>query len=321
MRNKHLFCRNYFKEHPFREIELPQDASMRKYSRIITDDKSYILMDCPPTVESIRPFVDMTKFLLENEFSAPIIYAADYENGFLLLEDFGDCHLRKYLTQTVNSYELVKTTYCLIIDLLIAIQNKESPHDLKKYDIEIIIDELSLLTDYYIPLVTRQELSVDEKKQFMSLWRDVLTNSLPKLPDVTILKDYHVENMLLLPRDGIKSIGLLDFQDAVVGNPTYDLSALLTDARIDVPVQLANECLEHYISKNNQLAANDIIQSYHILTVTNNSRILGVFARQKLKYNNPHYMQYIPRVLGYIKNSLEHPSLAKIKEWYQKIVL
>lgn len=309
------FVDEYFAGKVYSITPIVGDAGLRDYLRVETKDSSYILMDCPPSYASVEPFIKIANFLDKNSFSAPGIIKSDIKNGFLILEDFGDLSVKDYLL----SHDVVeqKNIYYSSIDLLIQLQNISTPEDLKLFDNDLLRAELATFTDYYIPYKTGKPVSKEELKKFNELWEDILANQEP-LSNSIILRDYHVENMMYLEKErGIKKLGLLDFQDALIGSPVYDLVSILEDARIDVDRDFALNCVEYFAQKK-QVDLQYILLNYHILGAQRNLRILGVFARKYIKDQDNTYLQYIPRVLKYLEYDVSHPILEPVKNWLFK---
>jgi aminoglycoside/choline kinase family phosphotransferase len=162
-------------------------------------------------------------------------------------------------------------------------------------------------------------LSEESKELYIGLWADVL-NSLPYLGKKIVLRDYHVENLMhLAERDGIRSLGILDFQDSVIGSPIYDIVSLLEDARHDVSFDFAEEIFDYYLEKSG-INKDNAYLAYDILGAQRNIRILGVFARKKIRDGNDVYLQYIPRVLKYIERDLQNPIFSSISEFHRGLV-
>jgi hypothetical protein len=293
--------------------ELPRDASFRTYYRIsVAPNSSFILMDSPPNIYNLRPFIDIANFLNSQGFSAPQIYQQDEANGFLLLEDFGTTNITNYLS-TQNAKEV----YRLILDLLCELQTKSPPQGLTIYSKEQLLDELSVFIDWYPNYSLNRPIDEDSKLEFFVIWQEIL-NSLPEVNSCLVLRDFHVDNMMKLERPGIKSLGLLDFQDALIGSPIYDLVSVLEDARRDVPFEFASQLIDYFTAKSPHLSRSDIDLSYHIHGAQRNMRILGVFARKFQRDKSENYLKLIPRVKKYLNRDLAHPSLKKLKDWLDK---
>ena len=319
------------------------DASTRSYERLTLDGEHYILMNSPrrpdgPPVrdgkpysaiahlaESVTPFIAMAKGLRMLGLSAPAIYAADREAGLLVLEDLGF-----ELVVEGDPPAPIEARYEVATDLL-ATLHRERTHDtisiepgvqyhVPHYDMDAMLIETELLLDWFLPLLghTPSDAACDS---YLSLWRAALTPAL-QAPRTWVLRDYHSPNLLWLPRrEGVARIGLLDFQDAMMGPGAYDLASLLQDARIDVPELLEISLLSRYTRA--RLAADPAFDApafarlYATLAAQRASKILGIFARLDRRDGKPQYLRHLPRVWKYLQRSLAHPSLSELSAWYR----
>jgi aminoglycoside/choline kinase family phosphotransferase len=322
------------------------DASTRIYDQLIAGDKSYVLMNAPrkpdgPPVrngkpysaianlaESVTPFVAMAKGLREQGLSAPEIFHADLEQGLLLLEDLGDERVvaGDPPAPIVECYEAA-------VDVLLSLHGRTLPdalpvaphveYKLPPYDIEAFLIEAELLLDWYLPRLDAPP-DAQARAEFQTLWRDALQPAIDS-PPTWVLRDFHSPNLLWLPkRSELKRVGLLDFQDALMGPAAYDLASLLQDARVDVPEQVEVALLGRYVRRrradNSEFDAAGFIRNYVTLATQRSSKILGIFARLDARDHKPQYLRHIPRVWAYLQRSLTHPSLAALNEWYSKHV-
>ncbi len=205
---------------------LAGDASFRRYFRVKEGDRKAVLMDAPPPHEDPRPFVAVAEWLTSHGFSAPDILARDIEAGLLLLSDFGDDRLRERLdAEPQREADL----YALATDLLVALHRQPPMEELRPHGLAEWLAELDLFPDWYAPAV-----GIDvERASYRTAWEQVLGPVAGDgLGPVTVLRDYHAENIMLVGgRTGIAHLGLLDFQDALAGHPAYDLASVLEDAR------------------------------------------------------------------------------------------
>ncbi|MGH7991409.1 MAG: aminoglycoside phosphotransferase family protein, partial [Limisphaerales bacterium] len=219
---------------------LTGDASARKYFRLRIGSETAILMDASRVREIVSPFVQINLHLRQLGFSAPEILARDDENGFLLLEDFGDETFSRLLDNNFGAEKL----FALATDVLIALHKKPqaAPKDLRSYHPQKMLEDLELYLDVH-------EISEKGKSEFRTVWLDALPLA-HQVPSSLLLRDYHVANLMLLPeRKGVRQVGLLDFQDAYVGPITYDLLSLLEDARRDLPNGLKEKMIARYLSQ------------------------------------------------------------------------
>jgi N-acetylmuramate 1-kinase len=290
-------------------LPLAGDASFRRYFRIVHGDRTAVLMDAPPEHEDVRPFVAVAEWLAGAGLTAPEILARDLEHGLLLLGDFGDWRLREYLDKDpAREREL----YELATDVLIHLHRHEPMPNLQPHGLGQWLDELSLFTDWYCPAVG---LSVDTQA-YRAAWIEVLEPvARDGLGPVTVLRDYHAENVMLVSgREGLAHFGLLDFQDALCGHPAYDLASVLEDARRDVPPQIERAMLDRYTAATGNAGAFE--RAYWALAAQRNTRILGVFTRLWKRDNKPYYRRLQPRMWGLLERDLAMPHLKPVREWF-----
>ncbi len=296
---------------------LAGDASFRRYYRLRDKGRYAVVMDAPPPQEDVAPFVAVSDLLRDLGFSAPEIRAADRERGFLLLEDFGDDTYTRLLARGAEEGKL----YALAVDTLAALQHavaQRGTPDLPPYDEARLLAEAALLADWYAPAALGAPLPATARAEYLALWRRVLPQA--TLPASTlVLRDYHVDNLMLLPdRPGVKGCGLLDFQDAVRGPPSYDLVSLLEDARRDVPAGLRRDMTERYLAAFPACDRALFARSAAILSAQRNCKILGIFTRLWRRDGKPQYLVHIPRVWRLLAEDLGHPALAPIAFWLDR---
>ncbi|WP_404373941.1 aminoglycoside phosphotransferase family protein [Sphingomonas sp. MMS24-J45] len=287
-------------------LSVAGDASFRRYFRAVEPTRSAILMDAPPPHEDPRPFLDMAEWLTGNGFAAPRIYAADLEQGLVLLEDFGDVRMR----ETVDADPAREhALYGAAIDILAALHAREAA-PVAPYDRAVLHREANLLTEWYCPA-----LGIDaDQAAYTAAWDAVFDVALTGRP-VTVLRDYHAENLMLIGPD---TFGLLDFQDALAGHPSYDLVSLLQDARRDVPAALETDMLARYKAAVPTDAGFDA--AYHVLGAQRNAKIVGIFTRLWQRDGKLRYPTLCPRVWRYLNRDLDHPALAPVKAWFDATI-
>ena len=292
---------------------LAGDASFRRYFRVIGDGRSAVLMDAPPPHEDPRPFVAVAEWLSATGLSAPEIIASDLDQGLLLLDDFGDERLRETLDEDpAREREL----YELATDVLIHLHRQPPMNGLPAHGLEEWLDELMLFPDWYCAAL---DLPVDVDG-YRAAWSEVLEPvAADGLGPVTVLRDYHAENVMLIGgRDGVAQFGLLDFQDARAGHPAYDLASVLEDARRDVPAAIERAMMDRYVEATGQSEAFE--RAYWALAAQRNTRILGVFTRLWKRDGKPHYTAFQPRMWGLLERDLAHPALAPVRHWFDEHV-
>ncbi len=281
---------------------LAGDASFRRYFRILAPGRRAVLMDAPPPHEDPRPFLKVAKWLTARGFAAPAILADDVANGLILLEDFGDVRMRETVDATPESEARI---YADVVSLLADIHRYPAA-DLPLYSRTVLHREAALLTEWYCPAAG---LDVD-LNGYRPAW-DMAFEMLGDAPAVTVLRDYHAEN-IMLTQDG--RLGLLDFQDALVGHPAYDLVSLLQDARRDVAPALEAQMRAIYTAAAPACAGFDA--AYAILGAQRNAKIVGIFTRLWKRDGKQRYLEYLPRVWAYLERDLAHPALAPVSAWF-----
>ena len=289
---------------------LAGDASFRRYFRVLrADGHQAVLMDAPPPHEDPRPFISVAEWLVSVGLSAPEILARDLERGLLLLGDFGDDRLREALDLAPDRE---RDLYELATDVLVHLHRHPPMAGLPVHGLPQWLDELMLFTDWYCPAVG---LDVD-KDSYRAAWTKVLEPVAGDgLGPVTVLRDYHAENIMLVEgRDGVAHFGLLDFQDALAGHPAYDLASVLEDARRDVPPELERDMLDRYIAGTGHGEAFE--RAYWALAAQRNTRILGVFTRLWKRDGKPGYRRFQPRMWGLLERDLSKPVLRPVRDWF-----
>jgi aminoglycoside/choline kinase family phosphotransferase len=294
------------------------DASFRKYDRLEGPLGRCVLMDAPPPQEDVRPWIAIARHLHGLGFSVPAIYAEDVAAGLLLIEDLGDDTYTRLLAGGSDETKL----YTLAIDTLIALHRapNAAPPSVSPYGIQRLLEEVNRLHVWYLPLAGQPPLAAEAAAEYESLWKALLPGAW-KAPSSLVLFDYHVDNLLgLFDRPGVKACGLLDFQDAVAGPVTYDLMSLLEDARRDIDPVLVAAMKQRYRTAFPEMTAEDFALSWAVMAAQRHTRVLGTFARLKVRDGKPHYLQHIPRLWRYMDACLAHPHLAPLKAWLDRHV-
>ncbi len=290
---------------------LADDASFRRYERLTRGGDSAVLMDAPPEFEDVRPFMAVTQYLQKAGLAAPKVMASDEDNGFLLLEDMGN---DLFACVMVDDPAQEKPLYQLAVNGLVHLHRAAPPTDIPSYDANLLLTELSLFTDWYLPALRGQALSDQERYEFLQLWQDILPHVTQNL-NCLALRDYHAENLMLRSgQAGLAKLGLLDFQDATIGHKAYDLVSLLQDARRDVSPDLEQEILDDYI-KATGTDGQKFRLAYAILGVQRNAKIIGIFTRLCMRDGKAAYLDKIPRVWALLARNFVHPVLSPVKVW------
>lgn len=292
---------------------LAADASNRSYDRL-SDPKTgarAILMNAPPlTNDPVSTFNDIAQRLLNANLSAPKIFACAPDTGLMLIEDLGD---NLFARLAADNPELETTMYRAAIDALCHLHKNGNALGLPAYDDAVYRKEASLVTDWYLPAIQGHSTDTYQEK----IYTDLVSRACDTLsgPDILVMRDYHAENLLWLPeRSGVGKVGLLDFQDALVGNRAYDLVSLLEDARRDTSMRLQTEMKAHYCQEMG-IEQSVFDHDYAILGAQRNLKIIGIFARLCIRDKKPSYVDLIPRVWAHLQNDLAHSELTDLREW------
>lgn len=319
------------------------DASTRAYERLTREDGgTAVLMISPPRpdgpairlgkpysaiahlAETVDAFVAMDKGLRSLGYSAPEILAQDLATGLLLIEDLGPGGVldadgpvpERYEAAALLLADLHRHTLPTILPVA-----EGRDHVLPDYDRGALAIETELLLEWYAPHIAEVTLPAVTQAEFTRIWNRLFDEILAA-PSTWTLRDFHSPNLIWLPaREGHAKLGLIDFQDAVLGHPAYDLVSLGQDARVDVPATLELRLLAAYgAARRASDEAFDLAgfaRAYAILGAQRNTKIAGIFARLDKRDGKPGYLKHLPRIEAYLRRNLEHPALAELKGWYQ----
>ncbi|MDO8606008.1 MAG: phosphotransferase [Phaeospirillum sp.] len=298
-----------------RRGRLAGDASFRHYDRLSRNGEPAVLMDAPPPQEDVRPFVRIARHLDSLGLSAPRLLAVDEEHGLLLLEDLGDNTYTRLLAEAHDEEAL----YALATDVLaeIAARPDAIPAGLPPYDDQRLLTEAGLLTDWYIPAMLGRDASAEARAEYAEIWRRLFPVA-RMAPDTLVLRDFHVDNLMLLPRPGLAACGLLDFQDAVAGPATYDLMSLLEDARRDIDPLLTERMKQRWLKRFPTLDRAVFEASWAVMAAQRHAKVIGIFTRLCKRDGKPGYLVHIPRVWRLLEAALAHPVLAELGRWLDR---
>jgi tRNA threonylcarbamoyl adenosine modification protein YjeE len=318
------------------------DASTRVFERLTLDEETSILMNAPPhpdgppvrdgkpysaiahLAEDTIPYVALANGLHERNLSSPVILHADTDHGLVLMEDLGEERIVEG-----DPPAPIEERYQTALDALVSLHRRRLPetlpvaphreYRLPRYDMGAFLIEAELLLDWYLPHV-KAPVSEDKRADFVARWREALAPAITA-PATWVLRDYHSPNLLWLKeRQDVARIGVLDFQDAVLGPAAYDVASLLQDARVDVPEALEVTLLSRYVrsrmSGDSRFEPAEFALLYSTLAAQRATKILGIFARLDRRDGKPQYLRHIPRLWRYLQRSLAHPALASLKDWY-----
>jgi aminoglycoside/choline kinase family phosphotransferase len=327
---------------------LAGDASTRHYLRATRGGTTAMVMDQPQSAESppapagadpdlrqrlgynavarlagadCSRFVAVSEYLRRRGISTPQIYAWDASEGFVLSEDLGNTLYVDMIEAGHDAMELYRTA----VDILLRLHEEPAPSYLTdniplfRYDELAQLAEIDLFAEWYLPLVLGRKASAAEANEHRALWASTLSRLASNIP-VFVHRDYHAQNLMwITQRTGLARTAVIDFQDAVAGSAAYDLVSLLEDARREVPRELAEAMLEHYLKERSGSPGFDI-QIFEsekaIMAAQRNTKIIGIFSRLYVRDGKPRYLTMIPRVWSYLEMDLHHPVLVPLKTWY-----
>ncbi len=295
---------NFFGDENFVISKASDDASFRRYFRIERSNSTFIAMDAPPKQENSSQFLLIAKLLNNNNIHAPKIIQADLTDGFLLLEDLGSSTFLDTLKGKFNT-----NLYKLAIDILIEIQSIDTQNiNLPSYNSEILNTEMQLLIDWYLP----KELSSKHSNNLKEIFKTLIDNSLNS-GQVLVHRDYHCRNLMFINDN---DLGVIDFQDAVIGSNTYDLCSLLKDAYFELNQEQLQILLKYFYDKSNiSTKFTDFMKQFELMGLQRHLKILGIFKRLSIRDGKHQYLDDIPLVKKYaLQIANKYPEFAILKE-------
>ena len=295
------------------------DAGFRQYFRI-NSSPSLIAVLAPPLLENNFNFVNVSLCFREGDLHSPLIYAVDYQSGFLLLEDLGD-HLLLPLLAGKNQSQLYDSAEIELIKIQKLSKNKTI---FPEYGRQELLKEMTVFTEWFVKKLLNIELSPADLRLFDDAF-SVIAESALEQPQVVVHRDFHSRNLMQLP-DG--SIGVIDFQDAVIGPITYDIVSLFRDCYIRLPkeyaVQRALGCYQQAIDAGiaPKTSDNQVIRWFDLMGLQRHIKVLGIFSRLHLRDGKPHYLDDLPLVIRYTLEQLKpYPELKNFTLWFERHVL
>lgn len=291
------------------------DASFRRYFRVETGQGRCILMDAPPDKEDSAPFVDLSRFLTRHGLPVPRVIASRLDLGYLLLEDLGDTTFLIALTQGVDPPLLYREAVEVLLDLQSTPVDGECIAHRRPYDRVLLRQEFSLFTDWYLEGIRQQVISREDRERFDGLFEQII-DYLLTLPTVLVHRDYHCRNLMWQPeKKGRDRVGVLDFQDAVMGPVTYDLASLLRDCYVawDAPFR-QSVCQQWLAGARKRLGyaptPEQFRKDFDWMALQRNLKAIGIFGRLSLRDGKHGYLEDIPRTFSYVHQTLaDHPEL------------
>ncbi len=286
---------------------LKNDASKRIYYRISNLNKKYLLMDSSSEKRSLKKFIEISNWLKENNLSSPNIYFKDLNSGLLVIEDFGNFKYSILCKKERNKKEYY---YRNAIKLLIALSYKEKPKFIKNYDNKNLKNELDLFLKWHL-IINKNKKAC---KEWNKIW-SYLLNKINYAQSCVVLRDFHVDNIFYLKnKKKERKIGLIDYQDSLIGHPAYDLVSLLQDVRVFLS---KNEQLNfyNYFLKNKKINQDEFRYAYLVLGTQRLFKIIGIFNRLFKEQGKANYLKYLPRTKILLRNNLKNTIFNELNNW------
>lgn len=321
---------------------LTGDASLRAYEAIYPDDGARrILMDWPPLpegppvldgrpypkvahlAENAYPFVAIADTLREAGFATPEIYDVDYDQGILLIEDLGSDGVLD------DDGKPIAERYRASVECLAQLHSRKTPqdiplagghvHHIPDFDRTAMTMEVRLVLDWHLPWKRGGVGASDaERADYLDIW-DKLIDELATAETNLLLRDFHSPNIIWRENEtGIKRVGLIDFQDAMIGPTAYDLASIVQDARVTIEPTLFQQLMDDYLSLRRAQGNFDeaiFLKSWAIMSAQRNCKLAGLWVRLMQRDGKPGYMKHMPRTLSYLKVALQHETLAPLRDW------
>ena len=277
-------------------LPIAGDASFRTFYRLISSKSSKIVVFAQKEkYKNLIAYSAINKFLRTNKILVPKLYANNYPRGIIVIEDFGDSSFYKLLLKKRNKLIIYKK----LVDLLLKIQKIKPKskiknivnkmHVINKYSNKYLHEESDLFFDWYLPLFLNRKKVLNIKKRTKKIL-SLLYNSLNFPNSYFVHRDYHAQNLMKVS----KKIGIIDSQDALIGNPTYDLVSLIDDVRIRTSRKLKDQIYSYYLKKNSKINSEKFLEDFNILSVQRSLKIIGIFSRLFKRDKKKKYLKFIP---------------------------
>lgn len=299
------------------------DASFRRYFRYLHGRTWYVAVDAPPPHESLQPFMAVAKAYRSAGINAPGIHACDEDNGFMVLDDFGDTLLFSRLADESEA----SAWYQQALSILPAIMRTTGTElgALPNYDEALLQRELSLFSDWLVQHHLGHELTSEQHEVWHNACELLIDNALQQ-PQVGVHRDFHSRNLMSVDNTN-RALGVIDFQDAVKGPITYDAVSLLRDCYVQWPTELVSECIDflHQRLQTERLLDNNVSRTlfqrwFDLMGIQRHLKAAGIFARLRHRDGKFGYMADVPRTLQYILQvSAKYDELKDFHIWVQAV--
>ena len=303
----------------FKILPIAGDASFRKFYRLILNKKSRIVVIAKKEkYKNLIVYSTINKFLKDNKIFTPKLYSHDFSKGIIVIQDFGNLSFHELLMKKKNKIKIYKK----LIDLLIKIQKIKPKSKLKnifgksyvinKYSNKYLFSESNLFFDWYLPLFLKKKKILKIKRKSNKILKK-LYNKLNFSNSHFVHRDYHVQNLMKVRN----KIGVIDSQDALIGNPAYDLVSLIDDVRIQTSKKLKNQIYNYYLRKTlkvYRINSEKLLEDFNILSVQRSLKIIGIFSRLFKRDNKKQYLKYIPYTWKLIEMRMNSKIFSGLKE-------
>jgi len=308
-------------------LNLSGDASFRRYFRASLADATYMAVDSPPETEDNHAFVRIADVLRKAGVFAPRVLAVDYEQGFMLQEDFGDELYLGVLKQNFDAPDRVDDLYKRAIDALVTLQKHVDTDFLPHYDSQLLHSEMQLFQDWFCGAFLELELQQQETQLILDSQQFLASTALAQ-PQVVVHRDYHSRNLMVPDRDRYPADfipGVIDFQDAVVGAYTYDLVSLLRDCYISWPLSQVQFLALYYKQQAEDqgvisgISEAEFFRHFDLMGLQRNLKVIGIFARLCIRDNKPQFLADIPQTIRYFTEvAAAYPELQEFLQWFRQ---
>ncbi|NVD43253.1 tRNA (adenosine(37)-N6)-threonylcarbamoyltransferase complex ATPase subunit type 1 TsaE [Ensifer sp. HO-A22] len=299
------------------------DAARHKPGPILQDGKYY--QQLAHIAEDVVPFVAIDELLRERGFAAPTIYASDLDQGILLIEDLGSDGLldddgKPIDARYVESVRLLAKLHAAPAKRDIALAGGIK-HHIPDFDRTAMMIETRLLIDWYLPWKRGAPATEQEKQDYAAIWDDLI-DLIETSETNLLLRDFHSPNIIWRPeQEGLQSVGLIDFQDAMIGPTAYDVASLVQDARVTIEPALESRMMDAYLADRRAAGPFDealFLRDWHLMSAQRNCKLVGIWVRLMQRDGKPGYMKHMPRTFAYLEVALTHEALKPLRDWCMK---
>ena len=299
------------------------DASFRKFYRVSVNKKNQIIVFAKKEkFKNLVAYSAINSFLRKNKLLAPKLYGHNYKKGVISIEDFGDLSYYKVLKKKRKKLDIYKKLINQLIKIQKIKKKKKIRNILNKYyyidtySKKHLVEESDLFFDWYLPMFFKKskilKIRNKSKKILLKIYNKI------NLPNTCFVhRDYHAQNLMKVG----KKIGLIDTQDALYGNPTYDLASLIDDVRIKTTKKLKKSAYEYYIKKGSKkytISSEKFLEDFNILSVQRSLKIIGIFSRLYKRDNKKNYLKFIPYTWRLLEERMKSDTFIELRKIFDE---